>query len=112
MLNYITFSGRQKNYRHSIPGPLSTYLRMCSLADLPHFGKLILNNLIIYYFVHIDPACNSVSHAFLDVFHKFLGSTSSLFSTAVISGSSSAPDLKDAVVLHASAGIFIFYSFV
>lgn len=34
---------------------------------------------------------------------KITGSTNSLFSTAVISGSSSAPDLKDMVPQHASA---------
>ncbi|GFQ95473.1 inositol hexakisphosphate and diphosphoinositol-pentakisphosphate kinase [Trichonephila clavata] len=50
-------------HRHSIPGQLSSYLRMCSAADLP----------------------------------KVYGSTNSLFSTAVISGSSSAPELKNAV---------------
>ncbi|KAG8178546.1 hypothetical protein JTE90_015916 [Oedothorax gibbosus] len=50
-------------HRHSIPGQLCSYLRMCSAADLP----------------------------------KVFGSTNSLFSTAVISGSSSAPELKNAV---------------
>ena len=51
---------RNRNHRHSTPGRLSSYLRLCSVVDLP-----------------------------------VLGSTNSLFSTAVISGSSSAPDLKD-----------------
>ncbi|XP_035216868.1 inositol hexakisphosphate and diphosphoinositol-pentakisphosphate kinase-like isoform X2 [Stegodyphus dumicola] len=60
-------------HRHSIPGQLSSYLRMCSAADLPKvYGST-------------NACCN------------FLGSTNSLFSTAVISGSSSAPELKNAV---------------
>ncbi|XP_054162265.1 inositol hexakisphosphate and diphosphoinositol-pentakisphosphate kinase 2-like, partial [Oppia nitens] len=56
-----------KHHRHSIPGQLSSYFRLCNLADLSHFG-----------------------------------STSSLFSTAVISGSSSAPNLQE-TFLHTSA---------
>ncbi|KAI1280528.1 Inositol hexakisphosphate and diphosphoinositol-pentakisphosphate kinase [Halotydeus destructor] len=56
---------RTRHQRHSIPVQLSSYLRLCSVADLPHYG-----------------------------------STNSLFSTAVISGSASAPDLKD--ILHTS----------
>ena len=56
---------RNRNHRHSTPGRLSSYLRLCSFVDLP-----------------------------------ILGSTNSLFSTAVISGSSSAPDLKDVVHLN------------
>ncbi|XP_071034280.1 inositol hexakisphosphate and diphosphoinositol-pentakisphosphate kinase isoform X5 [Parasteatoda tepidariorum] len=64
-------------HRHSIPGQLSSYLRMCSAADLPKvYGK---------YF------CSTSR------LHCFSGSTNSLFSTAVISGSSSAPELKNAV---------------
>ncbi|GIY20803.1 inositol hexakisphosphate and diphosphoinositol-pentakisphosphate kinase [Caerostris extrusa] len=58
-------AGQQREpfqHRHSIPNQLSSYLRMCSAADLP----------------------------------KVYGSANSLFSTAVISGSSSAPELKDA----------------
>ncbi|GFV05606.1 inositol hexakisphosphate and diphosphoinositol-pentakisphosphate kinase [Trichonephila clavipes] len=57
-------------HRHSIPGQLSSYLRMCSAADLP----------------------------------KVYGSTNSLFSTAVISGSSSAPELKNAVPPSSAGG--------
>ncbi|XP_053212708.1 inositol hexakisphosphate and diphosphoinositol-pentakisphosphate kinase-like isoform X3 [Panonychus citri] len=56
--------GRNKPHRHSIHGQSSSYLRLCSVADLPHYGS----------------------------------TSSLLFSTAVISGSSSAPELKD--VLH------------
>ncbi|XP_015794650.1 inositol hexakisphosphate and diphosphoinositol-pentakisphosphate kinase isoform X3 [Tetranychus urticae] len=56
--------GRNKPHRHSIHGQSSSYLRLCSVADLPHYGS----------------------------------ASSLLFSTAVISGSSSAPELKD--VLH------------
>ncbi|XP_077562003.1 inositol hexakisphosphate and diphosphoinositol-pentakisphosphate kinase isoform X10 [Haemaphysalis longicornis] len=48
-------------HRHSVPGQMSSYLRICSVADLS----------------------------------KVFGSSGSLFSTAVISGSSSAPDLKN-----------------
>ncbi|GFS75030.1 inositol hexakisphosphate and diphosphoinositol-pentakisphosphate kinase [Nephila pilipes] len=58
-------------HRHSIPGQLSSYLRMCSAADLP----------------------------------KVYGSTNSLFSTAVISGSSSAPELKNAVPPSSAEGL-------
>ncbi|XP_055948805.1 inositol hexakisphosphate and diphosphoinositol-pentakisphosphate kinase-like isoform X3 [Argiope bruennichi] len=57
-------------HRHSIPGQLSSYLRMCSAADLP----------------------------------KVYGSTNSLFSTAVISGSSSAPELKNVVAPSSADG--------
>ncbi|XP_023237533.1 inositol hexakisphosphate and diphosphoinositol-pentakisphosphate kinase-like isoform X5 [Centruroides sculpturatus] len=57
-------------HRHSIPGQLSNYLRMCSAADLP----------------------------------KVCGSSGSLFSTAIISGSSSAPELKNAVPPTAPEG--------
>ncbi|XP_054713943.1 inositol hexakisphosphate and diphosphoinositol-pentakisphosphate kinase-like isoform X3 [Uloborus diversus] len=60
-------------HRHSVPGQLCSYLRMCSAADLAKiYGST-------------NTCCN------------FLGSTNSLFSTAVISGSSSAPELKNAV---------------
>ena len=51
---------RNRKKRHSTPGKLSSYLKLCSVVDLP-----------------------------------VLKSPNSLFSTAVISGSSSAPDLRD-----------------
>ncbi|XP_074605166.1 inositol hexakisphosphate and diphosphoinositol-pentakisphosphate kinase isoform X2 [Brevipalpus obovatus] len=53
-------SKRRIPHRHSIHGHSGSYLRLCSVTDLPHYG-----------------------------------STNSLFSTAVISGSSSAPELKN-----------------
>ncbi|XP_077483140.1 inositol hexakisphosphate and diphosphoinositol-pentakisphosphate kinase isoform X14 [Amblyomma americanum] len=58
-------------HRHSVPGQLSSYLRICSVADLP----------------------------------KVFGSSGSLFSTAVISGSSSAPDLKNLFPTAVADGI-------
>ncbi|XP_064471577.1 inositol hexakisphosphate and diphosphoinositol-pentakisphosphate kinase 2-like isoform X4 [Ornithodoros turicata] len=58
-------------HRHSVPGQLSSYLRICSIADLP----------------------------------KVFGSSGSLFSTAVISGSSSAPDLKNLLPAAVADGI-------
>ena len=32
---------RNRHQRHSIPGHLSSYLRLCSVADLPQYGKLV-----------------------------------------------------------------------
>ncbi|KAH9369044.1 hypothetical protein HPB48_002610 [Haemaphysalis longicornis] len=57
----IKLAERMFQHRHSVPGQMSSYLRICSVADLS----------------------------------KVFGSSGSLFSTAVISGSSSAPDLKN-----------------
>ncbi|XP_076356477.1 inositol hexakisphosphate and diphosphoinositol-pentakisphosphate kinase-like isoform X45 [Tachypleus tridentatus] len=65
-----------RRHRHSIPGQLSSYLRMCSAADLPKISG----------FLHLG------------------GPAASLFSTAVISGSTSAPELKNAVPPCASDG--------
>ncbi|XP_075548806.1 inositol hexakisphosphate and diphosphoinositol-pentakisphosphate kinase isoform X3 [Dermacentor variabilis] len=56
---------------HLVRGQLSSYLRICSVADLP----------------------------------KVFGSSGSLFSTAVISGSSSAPDLKNLFPTAVADGI-------
>ncbi|GFS75025.1 inositol hexakisphosphate and diphosphoinositol-pentakisphosphate kinase [Nephila pilipes] len=70
--NKVTKTEKESfQHRHSIPGQLSSYLRMCSAADLP----------------------------------KVYGSTNSLFSTAVISGSSSAPELKNAVPPSSAEGL-------
>ncbi|XP_076356435.1 inositol hexakisphosphate and diphosphoinositol-pentakisphosphate kinase-like isoform X7 [Tachypleus tridentatus] len=69
-------TGSFRRHRHSIPGQLSSYLRMCSAADLPKISG----------FLHLG------------------GPAASLFSTAVISGSTSAPELKNAVPPCASDG--------
>ena len=70
---------QNRSHRHSTPGRLCSYLRLCSVVDLPALGQ------------------NSVpsSFTYFHTSYSATGSTRSLFSTAVISGSSSAPDLKD-----------------
>ena len=79
---------KNRSHRHSTPGRLCSYLRLCSVVDLPALGATTHSTFVPSLFI------------------LSTGSTRSLFSTAVISGSSSAPDLKDVQLFAGSLALF------